>query len=55
MTRNRIFGLMGVLWGGPILISRGLGTSSAAAGGGAYAAGQAAGLGLGILFLVVGA
>jgi hypothetical protein len=54
MTRNRVFGLIGVLWGGAIIIGRVLGLS-AASGTGAYAAGQVAGLGFGILLLIVGA
>src|SRR5207247_442358 len=42
-TRNRIFGLIGVLWGGAVLVTKLLG-SGHAAGSGAYAAGQSAGL-----------
>jgi hypothetical protein len=54
MTRNRILGVLGVLLGGAILLSRVLGWP-AASGDGAYGAGQAAGLGFGILLLIVGA
>src|SRR5262245_51137077 len=54
MTRNRIFGLIGVLWGGAILIGR-LVAAPAAPGGGAYGAGQSAGLIFAILLLGVGA
>lgn len=51
--RNRIFGAIGVVWGGAILASaffRGLPESS-----GAYAAGQNAGLIFGALLLITGA
>jgi hypothetical protein len=54
MTRNKIFGLIGVLWGGAILISRVFGSPRPAVDG-AYAAGQAVGLAFGILLLIVGA
>jgi hypothetical protein len=54
MTRNRIFGLIGVIWGGAILLSRLLG-STPPPGKGAYGAGQAAGLVFAFLLLIVGA
>jgi hypothetical protein len=50
--RSRIFGAIGVVWGGVILVSgyvRGL------HGNGAYAAGQMIGLAFGALLLLVGA
>jgi len=49
--RNRIFGAIGVLWGGFILVSgyvRGL------HGNGAYAAGQMIGGAFGVLLVLVG-
>lgn len=51
--RNRIFGLVGVLWGGAVLVSpfvRGLPQGSAA-----YAKGQAAGFVFGAILAIVGA
>ncbi len=50
--RNKIFGMIGILWGGAILISffaRGM-----PVGGGSYAAGAIMGLLFGILLLVSG-
>lgn len=54
MTGNRVVGLIGVLLGGAILLNRVLGWS-AVPGGGAYGAGQVAGLGFAILVLIMGA
>jgi hypothetical protein len=54
MTKNRILGLIGVLWGGGMLLARlARGTGSAAAND-AYAAGQTAGLVFGALLFFVG-
>lgn len=53
MTRNRVLGLIGVIWGGAILLSRFL-SASPPSGSGAYGAGRAAGLVFAILLLVVG-
>ena len=50
--RNRVFGLIGVLWGGGVLIS-GL-SGGGPQGSGAYQSGQTAGFALGGLLLVVG-
>lgn len=49
--RNKIFGGIGILWGGAILL-RGLlvGTS----GSGSYQSGQWAGVAIGALFLIAG-
>jgi hypothetical protein len=52
-TRNRIFGLIGVLWGGVVLLTKLFGGGQPAAGG-AYAAGQSAGLIFGALLFFVG-
>lgn len=51
--RNRIFGAIGVLWGGLILLGR-LATGHTVDRAGAYAAGQAVGLVFATLLLVVG-
>jgi hypothetical protein len=51
--RNRILGMIGVLWGGGILASAFL--RDAPAGSDAYAAGHTAGLVLGGLLFLVGA
>ena len=51
--RNRIFGAIGVLWGGGLLLFQLLG-SGQAQGKGAYGAGQTSALIFGGLFLVVG-
>ena len=51
--RNRIFGAIGVLWGGAILVSK-LISGHLASGSGAYASGQIAGLVFGVLLFVVG-
>jgi len=40
--RNRIFGVIGILWGGGVLLSFFMGSRDV--GGGAYGAGQSAGL-----------
>jgi hypothetical protein len=37
ITRNRVFGLIGVLWGGSVLLSRLLGGGPAGAGNSIYA------------------
>ncbi|MBI3922143.1 MAG: hypothetical protein HY318_12050 [Armatimonadetes bacterium] len=49
--RNRIFGLIGVLWGGVVILSR---LSGGAQGSGAYHSGQTAGLVFGGILFVVG-
>ena len=54
MTKNRIFGLIGLIWGGGMILGKILGCSPGP-GGGAYGAGQAAGLVFGGLLFVVGA
>jgi len=50
--RNRIFGGIGALWGGGILVSQL--RNHVPGGSGAYAAGQMVALVFGILLLVVG-
>lgn len=50
--RNKIFGGIGVLWGGGILVSAFL--RGGPEGSGAYAAGQTGGLVFGLLMLGVG-
>jgi hypothetical protein len=52
-TRSRILGLIGVLWGGAILAMKLFGGAQPTAGG-AYGAGQNAGLVMGGLLFVVG-
>lgn len=52
MTRNRILGAIGFIWGAGVLISRVAGSEGAAEG--AYATGQSAGLIFGALLAVVG-
>ncbi len=50
--RNKIFGVIGILWGGSVLISffaRGM-----PMGGGSYAAGSIVGLLFGVLMLIFG-
>jgi hypothetical protein len=49
--RNRIFGAIGVIWGGGMLYQ---GLTKGVSGQGAYAAGQTAAYVLGALMLVVG-
>lgn len=51
--RNRIFGGIGVLWGGAVVVSAL--AKGGAQGKGAYAAGQTGGIVFGVLLLVVGA
>jgi len=51
--RNKIFGAIGVLWGGAILVSAFL--NGGPQGSGSYAAGQTAGLVFALLLLAVGA
>ena len=51
--RNRIFGGIGVLWGGAVLLSK-LISGHGITGSGAYANGQIAGLLFAILLFVVG-
>jgi hypothetical protein len=51
--RNKIFGVIGVLWGGGILVSAFL--RDAPAGSDAYAAGHTGGLVFGGLLFLVGA
>ena len=50
--RNVIIGAVGVLWGGGVLLAWAL--RGAPVGGGAFGAGQVAGLVLGVLLLVAG-
>ena len=50
--RNRIFGVIGILWGGGMLVSMLM--RGGAQGHGAYAAGQFAGMALGAVMLVAG-
>ena len=50
--RNRIFGTIGLIWGGAILVRAFL--HGGPEGSGAYAAGQTAGLVFGGLLVVVG-
>jgi hypothetical protein len=50
--RNRIFGAIGVIWGGAVLASAFLRDSPA--GSNAYSAGNAVGIGFGALLFVVG-
>jgi hypothetical protein len=50
--RNRIFGLIGVLWGGAILVSAF--SQGGAQGSGAYAAGQNAALVFAVVLVAVG-
>ncbi len=51
LTRNRVLGSIGALWGGAVTIS---GLFRTFSGNGEYAAGQAVGLLLGVLMFVVG-
>jgi hypothetical protein len=51
--RNRIFGAIGVVWGGLMLVSAFL--RGGPQGSGAYAAGQTAGLVFAVLLVLVGA
>jgi hypothetical protein len=51
-VRNRIFGAIGVLWGGGVLVNAFLGGGPV--GSGAYAAGHTAGLVFGGLLFIVG-
>lgn len=50
--RNRIFGAIGVVWGGAMLVSAFL--RSGPGGSGAYGAGQGAGLVFAVLLVAVG-
>jgi len=52
-VRNRIFGGIGVLWGGGLLVSK-LISGQLVSGSGAYASGQIAGLAFAILLFGVG-
>jgi hypothetical protein len=52
--RNRIFGAIGVLWGGAIIVKH-FAAAHAVSGNAAYAAGQSIGFVFGILLLLVGA
>jgi hypothetical protein len=49
--RNRIFGIIGVVWGGAVLA---YGLSQGPAQNGSYAAGQIGGMAFGAVLLVVG-
>ena len=51
--RNKIFGTIGVLWGGAMLVSAFV--RGGPQGSGSYAAGQTAGLVFALLLLAVGA
>jgi len=51
--RNKIFGAIGFIWGGGILVSTFFG-SGGAAGSDAYAAGHTAGVVFGTLLFIVG-
>lgn len=51
--RNRIFGLIGVLWGGFILATK-MSGGAAQSGNAAYQTGQNIALGLGVLLFVAG-
>jgi len=51
--RDRITGAIGVVWGGGILVKY-MAEGAPSLGSGAYAAGKAAGLGLGVLLLLMG-
>ncbi len=50
--RNKIFGAVGVIWGGAVLVSAFL--RGGPEGSGAYAAGNAAGIAFGALLFIVG-
>lgn len=50
--RNRVFGAIGVIWGGIVLLS--VFTRGGPSGGGAYGAGQSAGLVFGALLFIAG-
>ena len=52
--RNRIFGLIGVLWGGAIILFKLLGQSPQGNPDGAYASGQAVGFVVGAAMFLVG-
>jgi len=52
-TRNRIFGIIGIVWGGGALLGKALGAQPAPANA-AYAAGQSTGYIFALLLLVVG-
>jgi Na+-driven multidrug efflux pump len=54
MTKNRVVGLIGVLWGGSMLVARVTGGSAGAAANDAFATGQAIGLVFGALLFFVG-
>ena len=54
VMRNRIVGLIGVFWGGAIVVTRLLAGGAAGGESGAYAAGQTGGLVLGVLLFGVG-
>jgi hypothetical protein len=54
MTKNRVLGLIGVLWGGGMLLARLARGAGEAAANGAYAAGQTVGLIFGALLFLVG-
>jgi hypothetical protein len=54
VTKNRVFGLIGVLWGGGVLLARLARGSADTAANAAYASGQMVGLVFGALLLVVG-
>jgi hypothetical protein len=54
MTKNRILGAIGVLWGGGMLLARLARGAGDAAANEAYAAGQMVGLIFGALLFLVG-
>ena len=53
--RIKLLGWIGIVWGGAIIVSKLVASNAEPAKSGAYAAGQTAGLVLGVLLLVVGA
>jgi hypothetical protein len=54
VTKNRIFGLIGVVWGGGIVLARLARGSADAAANPAYASGQTTAVVFGALLFVVG-
>ena len=53
--RNRIFGLIGVLWGGAIVLFKLFGKPLSAEAGTPYATGLTVGFLMGVLMFIVGA
>jgi hypothetical protein len=52
--RNRIWGLIGILWGGTIVLRRLFADSPSTDQGGAYGAGQIVGVMLGMVMVLIG-